>query len=99
MGWFFRTSKNGIHAVYSQQAEESCGIACVIMVNFKLKKWGLASSAIEAVSAGPISATITAPIGRRTLRRMRKRSQGRPLGGSADFYSFENSIRQIWATY
>ena len=30
--------------VYGQQAENSCGIASVMMVNFKMKKWQLAAS-------------------------------------------------------
>jgi hypothetical protein len=52
MPWFFRTSRNGIHVVYSQKAEASCGIACIIMVNFKLKKWQLAAAASAVPAAG-----------------------------------------------
>ena len=55
MAWFIRTSRSGVHAVYSQQAQNSCGIACVIMVNFKLKKWKLAVAA-SAASAGIVAA-------------------------------------------
>ncbi len=36
--------------VYGQQAEDSCGIACMLMVNFKLKKWQLAGAAAAAPS-------------------------------------------------
>ena len=57
MGWFLRASKNGVHMVYSQKAEASCGIACIIMVNFKLKKWQLAAAA----SALPAGVLVAAP--------------------------------------
>lgn len=53
MAWFLRSSQSGVHVVYGQKAERSCGIACVIMVNFKLKKWQLAA-AVSAVPAETI---------------------------------------------
>jgi len=53
MPWFLRTSRHGVHAVYGQQADNSCGIACVIMVNFKMKKWEVASAA-ATVASNPI---------------------------------------------
>ncbi len=53
MAWFVRFTRFGeAHMVYSQEAENSCGIASVIMVNFKLKK-GLIGAA-AATSAIPI---------------------------------------------
>lgn len=41
--------------MYSQKAEKSCGIACIIMVNFKMKKWQMAT-AVAAVPVGGIPA-------------------------------------------
>ncbi len=44
--------------VYSQRDDNSCGIACVIMVNFKLKKWQLAGAAAVGMAApglGPMA--------------------------------------------
>ncbi len=39
MAWFTRFTRFGdAHIVYSQEAENSCGIACVIMVVFKMHK-------------------------------------------------------------
>ena len=57
MGWSLRSSRNGVHVVYGQKAERSCGIACIVMVNFKLKKWQLAA----AVSAAPAGLLAAAP--------------------------------------
>lgn len=45
MGWFLRLSRGRVHMIYSQQAEQSCGIASIIMINFKMKKWQLAAAA------------------------------------------------------
>ncbi|MDR3374406.1 MAG: hypothetical protein P4L98_11820 [Ancalomicrobiaceae bacterium] len=53
MGWHIRLSSGGgVHAVYSQQADNSCGIACIIMINFKLKKWQLGMAAAASVALG-----------------------------------------------
>jgi hypothetical protein len=41
MAWFPRITRLGTHMVYGQQAQDSCGIACVIMVNYLMKKWEL----------------------------------------------------------
>lgn len=39
MGWFTRFTRFGdSHMVYAQEAENSCGIACVMMVVFKVNK-------------------------------------------------------------
>ena len=43
--------------VFSQGGKKSCGIACVIMTNFKMKKWDLACSLASApagISSAPI---------------------------------------------
>jgi hypothetical protein len=52
LAWFPRTSANGLHMVYGQQNTNSCGIACVMMVNFKMKKANL------AIAAGGLGAGI-----------------------------------------
>ncbi|MDR3497055.1 MAG: hypothetical protein P4L82_20860 [Ancalomicrobiaceae bacterium] len=52
MGWHIRYTSEGWHAVYSQQAENSCGIACIIMINFKLKKWQLGMAAAASAALG-----------------------------------------------
>ena len=39
MAWFTRFTRFGdVHLVYSQEAENSCGIACVMMTVFKISK-------------------------------------------------------------
>lgn len=39
MGWFSRFTRFGdTHLVYAQEAEQSCGIACVMMTVFKINK-------------------------------------------------------------
>lgn len=39
MAWFTRLTRFGdIHSVYAQEAEDSCGIACVMMCVFKINK-------------------------------------------------------------
>jgi hypothetical protein len=40
--WFTRTTLLGTRLVYGQKADQSCGIACVMMVNYMLKRWELA---------------------------------------------------------
>ena len=55
MGWYVRCNERGLHMVYSQQAQASCGIACVIMTNFKMKKWDLARS-LSTSPAGLVAA-------------------------------------------
>jgi hypothetical protein len=44
MAWFLRTTRFGTRMVYGQQAEQSCGIASDINVNYYLKKWELPST-------------------------------------------------------
>ena len=49
MAWFLRFTRFvSVHAVYAQENENSCGIASVIMVNFKLKKDLILSAASTA---------------------------------------------------
>lgn len=60
MGWFLRSSKNGVHVVYGQQSDASCGIACVIMVNFKMKKGQLAAAAASVPGGGVFSVPVVA---------------------------------------
>ncbi len=39
MAWFTRFTRFGdVHSVYSQEAEDSCGIACVMMCVYKINK-------------------------------------------------------------
>ena len=40
MAWFVRFTRFGqTHMVYAQERDQSCGIACAMMVNFKLNKF------------------------------------------------------------
>ena len=55
MGWYLRSNVRGFHMVYSQHSQASCGIACVMMTNFKMKKWELARS-LSAAPAGLVAA-------------------------------------------
>ncbi len=49
MSWFTRFTRFGdMHMVFSQEAENSCGIACCRMVIFKVNKVKLDSSAFES---------------------------------------------------
>jgi hypothetical protein len=43
MTWSLRITDHASHMVYSQQAVNSCGIASVIMINFKMKKVAICS--------------------------------------------------------
>jgi len=47
MAWFKRTTLLGTRLVYGQQAYDSCGIACVMMVNYMLKRWELAGNHVR----------------------------------------------------
>jgi len=38
MAWFLRLTEFGPEAVYGQMGSNACGIACVMMINFKMKK-------------------------------------------------------------
>ncbi|CAN5213713.1 hypothetical protein BH11PSE2_BH11PSE2_20990 [soil metagenome] len=59
MAWFLRSSAHGMHMVYGQQASNSCGIACIMMVNFKMKKLNLFSAMAE-VPGGMLGAPLVA---------------------------------------
>jgi hypothetical protein len=61
MGWFVRVTRfASVHVVYGQEQKNSCGIACVMMVNFKQKK-GLVATA--ASTAGiPLIGPAVAPV-------------------------------------
>ena len=57
MPWFVRLTRYAsVHLVYAQQESNSCGIGCILMTNFKMKKsqmlMGMAKAA--GVSAIPI---------------------------------------------
>ena len=90
MAWFVRSSRRGLHVVYSQQAENSCGIACVIMVNFKMKKWKLAvaasaaSAGIVAAAPGMVSAVSDTMRSEKEVDAAYAKVIGRPYDGSAD---------------
>lgn len=60
MGWFVRITRfASVHMVYGQEKENSCGIACCMMVNFKQKKGLIARAA--ATSAIPVVGPMIAP--------------------------------------
>lgn len=71
-GWHVRLSSLGtVHVVKQQSRPESCGIACVLMVNFRLKKGlmavGIAAGA--ALQAAPgVGAFIGAQLSRQALQ-------------------------------
>jgi hypothetical protein len=49
MAWFTRFTRFGdAHLVYAQEAENSCGIACVLMTVFKINKFTLGRPAVHA---------------------------------------------------
>lgn len=49
MGWFVRVTRFGsVHMVYGQEKDCSCGIASIIMINFKMKKGRIAAAASTA---------------------------------------------------
>ncbi|MCC7429127.1 MAG: hypothetical protein IT557_19725 [Alphaproteobacteria bacterium] len=51
MSWFIRFTRfASAHMVYAQEQENSCGMACMMMVNFKMKK-GLMFAGMAAGSA------------------------------------------------
>jgi hypothetical protein len=55
--WFVRfTAYNTAHVVHKQEMENSCGIACILMINLKMKKGLMAAgmAATAAVSVVPI---------------------------------------------
>ena len=61
MAWFLRVTRfASIHAVYGQEQKNSCGIASVMMVNFKLKK-DLIAGAASTVSI-PVIGPAIAPV-------------------------------------
>ena len=89
LGWFIRSSRNGLHMVYGQQASNSCGIACVMMVNFKMKKWQLAA----ALTTAPAGGAAVPAIGFNIASAIKLESQvdaayakatGKPYDGSTD---------------
>jgi hypothetical protein len=60
MAWFLRVTRfASLHAVYAQEQKNSCGIASVMMVNFKEKKGLIAAAASTA--AIPIVGSAIAP--------------------------------------
>ena len=92
MAWFVRSSRNGVHMVYGQQAGKSCGIACVMMVNFKMKKWQLAAS----LSSAPAGIAALPGIGYNVASAIKLESQvyaaygkatGKKYDGSADTFA------------
>jgi hypothetical protein len=103
VSWFVRVSKFAeLHVVYSQQAENSCGIACVIMVNFKLKKWML--PAAYATGAIPVFGPIVQPIASRLALESAVKAEkevyaayakvsGAPYDGSA--YSYADVLPKV----
>lgn len=66
MSWFVRLSRFlSVHMVYSQHAQNSCGIASMMMVNFKQKKGAMLAglSAAGTVSTLPIiGSAIASPL-------------------------------------
>jgi hypothetical protein len=50
MSWSLKRTAHATHFVYKQGAVNSCGIASVIMVNFKVKKWRIAAAALSIPS-------------------------------------------------
>jgi len=61
MGWFVRFTRFGsVHMVYAQEQSNSCGIASVIMTNFKVKKGRIAAAAATATL--PIIGGAIAPV-------------------------------------
>jgi hypothetical protein len=55
--WYVRLTRYAsVHMVYAQMAQNSCGIACMMMVNFKMKKGLMAAGlgASAAVSVVPV---------------------------------------------
>ena len=94
MAWFVRSSRNGVHMVYGQQASNSCGIACVMMVNFKMKKWRLAAS----LSSAPAGIAALPSIGFNVASAIKLESQvytaytkvtGKKYDGTADTFAEE----------
>lgn len=48
MAWFTRFTRFGdVHIVYAQEAENSCGIACCMMVTFKINKLRPGATAVH----------------------------------------------------
>ncbi|WP_426954307.1 hypothetical protein [Muricoccus radiodurans] len=63
MAWYARITRYlSAHMVYSQQKQNSCGIACIMMINFKMKKKhmlaGVATEAALATAGGAIGAAL-----------------------------------------
>ena len=49
MAWFTRFTRFGdAHIVYAQEAENSCGIACILMTVFKINKFAPGHTAVHA---------------------------------------------------
>jgi hypothetical protein len=92
MSWFLRVSKFGeLHVVYSQEAEQSCGLACVIMTNFKMKKWMLEGAMVAGAvpGIGPIVGPIASKYARDSAIKAEKevykayaKVSGQPYNGS-----------------
>lgn len=57
MSWYVRLTRYAsVHMVYAQENSNSCGMACMMMVNFKIKKAAMLGgfAAAAAVSSVPI---------------------------------------------
>lgn len=66
MSWYVRLTRFlSAHMVYSQEAENSCGMASIMMINFKQKKGGMMTglaTAGHAASVPVIGQAMAGPI-------------------------------------
>lgn len=69
MSWFVRVTRfASVHMVYAQHAQNSCGMASIMMVNFKLKK-GLMLAGMAASSSMSVVPVVGSFIGGTLSRR------------------------------